>query len=180
ESLRYSVQRLQGFLESLELEIGELWDKYNRVKRDVLNKIAKKLMYYCLYYGVGTITFGYNRGWQSGTVKLKKLTRDLLVSLPFNRMFERIQEEALYFGITVDYTPEWYTSKCSYIDDEPVGKRADGEYAGLRRFTQNKVENNGLFVPGEDISFTEISMVRLISVRENIRSFFPIIPLPTT
>ncbi|MBD3195289.1 MAG: IS200/IS605 family element transposase accessory protein TnpB [Candidatus Lokiarchaeota archaeon] len=144
----YSVQRLQRFLESLELEIDELWDKYNRVKRDVLNKIAKKLMYYCLYYGVGTITIGYNKGWQSDTVKLKKVTRDLFVSLPFNRMFERIQEEALYFGITVDYTPEWYTSKCSYIDDEPIGKKRDGEYAGLRRFTQNKVKHNGLFRSG--------------------------------
>ncbi|MBD3193466.1 MAG: IS200/IS605 family element transposase accessory protein TnpB, partial [Candidatus Lokiarchaeota archaeon] len=135
ESLRYSVQRLQGFLESLELEIGELWDKYNRVKRDVLNKIAKKLMYYCFFYEVWTITIGYNKGWQSDTVKLKKVTRDLFVSLPFNQMFKRIQEEALYFGITVDYTPEGYTSKCSYIDDESIGKKRDGEYAGLRRFT---------------------------------------------
>ncbi|MBD3197737.1 MAG: IS200/IS605 family element transposase accessory protein TnpB, partial [Candidatus Lokiarchaeota archaeon] len=148
ETLKFSVQDLQGFLESLELEIGQLWDKYNRVKRDVLNKIAKKVMYYCLYYGVGTITIGYNKRWQSGTVKLNKITRDLFVSLPFNQMFKRIQEEALYFGITVDYTPEWFTSKCSYIDDEPIGKKRDGEYAGLRRFTQDKVKHNGLFRSG--------------------------------
>ena len=60
-------------------------------------------------------------------------------------MFERIQIEAVYFGITVDYTPEWYTSKCSYIDDEPIGKKAENNYAGLRRFTQNKIKHNGLF-----------------------------------
>jgi len=143
----WSVQDLQEYLESLGLRIDELWDKYNRIKRDAINKIAKKLIYYCLYYKVGTITFGYNKGWQSNAVKLKKLTRDLFVSLPFNQMFERIQVEALYFGITVDYTPEWYTSKCSYIDNESIGKKPNGEYAGSRRFTQNGVKHNGLFRP---------------------------------
>ena len=92
-------------------------------------------MYYCLYYKVGTITFGYNKGWQTNAVKLTKLTRDLFVSLPFSQMFERIQVEAVYFGITVDYTPEWYTSRCSFIDNESIGKKEDGEYVGLRRFT---------------------------------------------
>ncbi|MFO7794732.1 MAG: hypothetical protein R6W84_01170, partial [Promethearchaeia archaeon] len=46
---------------------------------------------------------------------------------------------------TVDYTTEWYTSKCSYIDNEAIGKKPNDEYAGLRRFTQNKVKHNGLF-----------------------------------
>jgi IS605 OrfB family transposase len=143
--LGYSVRDLQEYLAFVRLKIDELWDRYNRVKRDAINKIAKKLMYYCLYYKVGTITFGYNKGWQSGTVKLKKITRDLFVSLPFNQMLERIQVEAIYFGITVDYTPEWYTSKCSYIDNEAIGKKPKGTYAGLRRFTQNGVKHNGLF-----------------------------------
>ncbi|MFO7797060.1 MAG: IS200/IS605 family accessory protein TnpB-related protein, partial [Promethearchaeia archaeon] len=141
----WSVRDLRKYLASVKLKIDELWDKYNRVKRDAINKIAKKLMYYCLYYKVGTITFGYNKGWKTNTVKLKKLTRDLFVSLPFSQMFERIQQEAVYFGITVDYTPEWYTSKCSFIDNEPIGKKPNDEYAGLRRFTQNKVKHNGLF-----------------------------------
>jgi len=141
----YPIHDLQDYLKKLELKIDELWDKYNRIKRDALSKIAKKLIYYCLYYKVGTITFGYNKGWKNGTVKLRKLTRDLFVSLPFNQMFERIQVEAVYFGINVDYTPEWYTSKCSFIDDEFIGKKADGTYAGKRKFTQNRVTHNGLF-----------------------------------
>ncbi|MFO7797745.1 MAG: hypothetical protein R6W84_16495 [Promethearchaeia archaeon] len=141
----YSIQDLQDYLELFELKIDEIWDKYKRVKRDAINKIAKKLFYYCLYYGIGTITFGYNKGWQSNAVKLKKLTRDLFVSLPFNQVLERIQVEAIYFDITVDYTPEWYTSKCSYIDDEPIRKEAENNYTGLRRFTQNKIQHNGLF-----------------------------------
>jgi len=67
------------------------------------------------------------------------------VSLPFDRMLERIQEEALYFGITIDFTPEWYTSRCSFIDGESIGSKPDGEYAGLRRFTQSGVKHKGLF-----------------------------------
>ena len=141
----YPIQGLRDYLELLELKIDKLWDKYNRVKRDNINKIAKKLMYYCLYYGVGTITFGYNKGWQGNTVKLNKVTRDLFVSLPFSQIFKRIQVEAVYFGIKVDYTPEWFTSKCSFIDEESIGKKADEEYAGLRRFTQNGVKHKGLF-----------------------------------
>jgi len=144
----YLIHDFQDYLKKLELKINELWDKYNRVKRDTLSKIAKKLIYFCLYYGVKTITIGYNKGWQNQRnrkVKLNKLTRDLFVSLPFGQMFERIQVEAIYFGINVDYTPEWYTSKCSYIDEESIGKKADGTYAGKRRFTQNGVKHNGLF-----------------------------------
>jgi len=60
-------------------------------------------------------------------------------------MFERIQVEAVYFGIKVDYTPEWYTSKCSFIDEESIGRKENGKYAGLRRFTQNGVKHNELF-----------------------------------
>jgi len=145
---RYPIQKLRDYLKKLRLKVDELWDKYNRVKRDTLSKIAKKLIYYCLYYKVATITIGYNKGWKSGALKLRKLTRDLFVSLPFNRMLERIQEEALYFGITVDFTPEWYTSRCSFIDGESIGKKADEEYAGKRRFTQNGVKHNGLFRAG--------------------------------
>jgi len=141
----YPLQDLQDYLKELRLRIDALWDKYKRVKRDAINKITKKLFYYCLYYRVGTITFGYNRGWKSGTVKLKKLTKDLFVSLPFSQMFERIQVEAVYFGIKVDYTPEWYTSKCSYIDDESIGKKEDGNYTGLRRFKKNGILHKGLF-----------------------------------
>jgi len=144
----YPIQELRDYLKKLKLRIDALWDKYNRVKRDALSKIAKKLFYYCLYYKVGTITFGYNKGWKSSTVKLKKLTRDLFVSLPFNQMLERIQQEAVYFGIMVDYDYEWYTSRCSFIDGESIGKKADGTYAGKRRFTQNRVKHNGLFRAG--------------------------------
>jgi len=141
----YPIQELRDYLKKFRLRIDALWDKYNRVKRDALSKIAKKLLYYCLYYKVATITFVYNKGWKSGAVKLRKLIRDLFVSLPFNQMLERIQVEALYFGITVDFTPEGYTSKCSFIDGELIGSKADGEYAGKRRFTQNGVKHNGLF-----------------------------------
>jgi len=141
----YPIQELRNHLKSVNLRIDKLWDKYNRVKRDAINKISKKLMYYCLYYKVKTITFGYNKGWQSGIVKLRKITRDLFVSLPFNQILERIQEEAIFFGIKVDYTPEWYTSRCSYIDNESIGKKSDDNYAGKRRFTQNGVKHKGLF-----------------------------------
>jgi len=141
----YPIQEFRDYLKELRLRIDALWDKYNRVKRDALSKIAKKLIYYCLYYKVATITIGYNKGWKSDAVKLRKLTRDLFVSLPFNQMLERIQVEALYFGITLDFTPEWYTSKCSFIDGESIESKPDGEYAGKRRFTQNGVKHNGLF-----------------------------------
>ncbi|MGM0468307.1 MAG: zinc ribbon domain-containing protein, partial [Promethearchaeati archaeon] len=144
----YPIQDLRDYLESLGLRIDELWAKYNRVKRDTINKIAKRLIYYCLYYKVAMITFGYNKGWQkqqNNTIKLRKLTRVLFVSLPFSQMFERIQQEAVYFGIKVDYMPEWYTSKCSYIDEESIGRKEEGKYAGLRRFNKNGVKHNGLF-----------------------------------
>jgi len=142
---RYPIHDLQDYLKRFKLRIDALWDKYYRVKRDAINKITKKLFHYCLYYKVGTITIGYNKGWKSGAVKLRKLIRDLFVSLPFNQMLERIQLEALYFGITVDFDSEWYTSKCSFIDGESIGSKPDGTYAGKRRFTHNGVKHNGLF-----------------------------------
>ncbi|MBD3256698.1 MAG: hypothetical protein GF383_16510 [Candidatus Lokiarchaeota archaeon] len=43
--------------------------------------------------------------------------------MPFNQMFERIQEEAAFFHINVDYTPEWYTSLFSCIDENSIGKK---------------------------------------------------------
>jgi len=111
----------------------------HRKLRDVLHRLSRMLVDHARRIGAHTIVVGYNEGWKQG-VRLGRRTNQGFVQVPFHTLVHQIKYKAGEYGIAVVLQDESYTSKCSFLDGEPVERHA--HYQGRR-------VNRGLFVAGD-------------------------------
>jgi putative transposase len=78
---------------------------------------------------IGTLEIGKNDGWKQA-IALGKRTNQNCVFVPHAGFIELLRYKAELVGIRVVVSEESYTSKCSFLDLEPVGKQE--VYAGKR------------------------------------------------
>jgi putative transposase len=109
--------------------IKRLAYKRNNKINDYIHKASKYIIDYCLTNDIGKIVIGSNKSWKQG-IKLGSRTNQSFVGIPFHLFIEKIRYKASLAGIEVITTEESYTSKCSFIDNEPLKKH--GIYMGKR------------------------------------------------
>ena len=78
---------------------------------------------------IDTIVIGYNQGWKQKSSMGKKNNQNF-VNIPFKSLVQQLQYKAEDEGIRVELVDEAYTSKCSFLDDEPLQKHS--HYLGTR------------------------------------------------
>ena len=78
---------------------------------------------------------GYNPKWKQN-INIGRKNNQNFVYVPFKKLVEQIKYKAKLVGMEVIIVKEWYTSKVSALDLEPICKRK--KYAGERI-------NRGLF-----------------------------------
>lgn len=100
---------------------AKIWDLFHKVSRYIVN--------YCIAHDVGTVAVGYNPGWKQ-RCQLGRSANQAFVQLPFHALVAQLQYKAALVGITVILVDERYTSRCSAIDGETVGRHE--RYAGRR------------------------------------------------
>ncbi|HET8843412.1 MAG TPA: transposase [Ktedonobacteraceae bacterium] len=99
----------------------------------ITNKRARKIDHYLhtasrrmidllVSEGIGTLVIGYNQEWKQ-EVNMGKRNNQNFVTIPFARFIHLLTYKAALVGITVHMTEESYTSKCSFLDREPIGKQ---------------------------------------------------------
>ena len=79
--------------------------------------------------GIGTLVIGKNPNWKQ-EVNIGKRTNQQFVCIPHARFIDMLTYKAKLVGIAVIVTEESYTSKCSFLDREPIGKHK--VYCGKR------------------------------------------------
>lgn len=94
-----------------------------------LHGVSRRIIEFMRLMGLGTLVIGKNDGWKQA-VKLGARTNQTFVQIPHARFIEMLTYKAQLNGIVVITTEESYTSKCSFLDSEPVCKHA--QYAGKR------------------------------------------------
>ncbi len=62
--------------------------------------------------------------------KIEEKNTQLFVMVPFHKLISLLQYKAKERGITIELIDESYTSKCSFLDNEPTTKQTN--YAGQR------------------------------------------------
>ncbi len=75
------------------------------------------------------IVIGNNKGWKND-INIGTRNNQNFVSIPHSHLIEKIEYKAKLAGIEVIRTEESYTSKCSALDKEVIGKHE--EYVGKR------------------------------------------------
>ena len=100
----------------------------NRIT-DIFHKVSRRLIEYCISNDFGRIVIGYNKTWKQ-FIRLGKRTNQAFVNVPFRKLVLQIQYKAALVGIEVSLIDEAYTSKVSFLDDEPITQNET--YVGQR------------------------------------------------
>lgn len=100
----------------------------NRVK-DYLHKSSRKIVNFLVSKNISTLVIGYNEEWKQN-ISIGKINNQSFVSIPFHSFIQQLEYKCRLEGINVVLTEESYTSKCSFLDNEPLGKK--DTYLGKR------------------------------------------------
>lgn len=119
----------------------QLTQKRNLKVEDYLHKASRYIVDFALKHKIGTIVIGNNKNWKQSS-SLGKVTNQAFVSIPHQKLTDKICYKAELCGIQVLLSEESYTSGTSFLDNEPPQKDS---YNKKRRVHRGLfVSNNGV------------------------------------
>ena len=112
---------------SKQLEL--ITNKRNNRVKDYLHKSSRKIVNFLVSKNISTLVIGYNEEWKQN-ISIGRVNNQSFVSIPFHSFIQQLEYKCRLEGISVVLTEESYTSKCSFLDNEPLGKK--DTYLGKR------------------------------------------------
>jgi len=128
----YNKQRayLQSQIkEKTSRRIEQLTFKRNQKVNHELHVASRFILNHLVSEGIGKLIVGKNPNWKQ-KINIGNQNNQNFVSIPHARFVDMLTYKAQLLGIKVMITKEGYTSKCSFLDLEPIEKRSI--YAGKR------------------------------------------------
>ena len=126
--------RIRSVYDKMEIKDGvklrKLRVKRERKVKDYAHKLSRFVVEWCVRHRIGRLVIGYNPNWKQ-EVELGKRNNQNFVQIPFWSIIEKIRYKAEEKGIEVILQEESHTSKCSFLDGEPVEHH--DEYVGRRK-----------------------------------------------
>lgn len=130
---QYSQQQGKNLKKKNKLIYGRAYyhtrEKWRRKVKDSFHKLSKFLVDLWVERNLYTVAIGYNPKWKQ-QVRLRRKTAQLFVIIPFSKLIDLLMYKAAERGIEVVLIDESYTSKCSFLDNEPISKHLN--YLGRR------------------------------------------------
>ena len=118
-----------------------LTQKRNFKIEDALHKISRCIVNTALENKITTIVIGNNKDWKQ-SISLGRKTNQSFVSIPHQRLIEKIVYKSQTLGIRVILTEESYTSGTSFLDRELPTKEF---------YNKNRRIYRGLFISNQGI-----------------------------
>ena len=109
--------------------LSNITNKRNNRINDYLHKITTYIVNQAVSKNITTIVVGYNKEWKQDT-NMSKSNNQNFVNIPFYKFISMLEYKSKLKGIVFKTITEEYTSKCSFIDNEEIGKHK--EYIGKR------------------------------------------------
>jgi putative transposase len=103
--------------------------KRNHKIGDLMHKASHDVAQWCIEHDIDTLVVGKNDGWKQG-INIGKRNNQHFVAIPFENLLQKLTYKCEDAGIRFVETDEAYTSKCSYLDTEPIEARET--YLGRR------------------------------------------------
>ncbi len=96
---------------------------------DIFHNVSRAVVDFCIRNGIGTIVIGNNPRWKQ-RCNLGTKNNQNFVGLPLHILVLQVQYKASLVGINTILVNKGYTSRCSFLDGEPVGPHT--RYMGRR------------------------------------------------
>lgn len=101
---------------------------------DYLHKTTTKIINHLVSNDICHLFIGENKGWKQ-EISLGKRNNQNFVQVPFNKLKQMLQYKAIRHGINVHFREESYTSKASFLSNDPIpthGEPHDHKFSGHR------------------------------------------------
>ena len=121
--------------------ICTLTNKRNNKVTDYLHKASRLLVNQLVSQGITTLVIGKNKNMKQD-INIGKVNNQNFVHLPIMRFADLMKYKCELEGIKVLFNEESYTSKCSFLDSEPICKH--DKYMGKRVKRGLFVSRNGI------------------------------------
>ena len=139
-----SIKSINQFYSKRKAELSSIYDKQGikdgdklrrlRMKRDKkandwMHKLTRWVVNWCVKHNIGTIIVGHNKEWKQN-INIGRRNNQNFVSIPFDKIIQKLSYKLEELGIVLKEQEESHTSKCSFLDSEPIEHRK--EYIGKR------------------------------------------------
>ena len=138
--------------------IYKLTDKRNNKVTDYLHKASRLLVNQLVSKNIGTLVIGKNYNMKQD-INIGRVNNQNFVQLPIMRFADLMKYKCELEGIKVVYHEESYTSKCSFLDSEPICKH--DKYMGKRVKRGLFVSMNGIKI-NADVNGAYNIMIKVI------------------
>lgn len=115
----------------------------NRIMKDIMHKISRFIINWCVEHNIGTIVIGHNDMWKQ-QINLGRKTNLHFVTIPYYILTKQLEYKGQEVGIDILTPNEAHTSKCSFLDNESIehhetytGRRKGGLFKSARGFVVN-------------------------------------------
>jgi len=102
-------------------KIKRLHFKRNNKIKDYLHKASRCIINQLVSNDINVLVIGHNKEWKQ-EINIGKVNNQKFVSIPHSRFIDMLKYKASLEGINVIIQEESYTSKCSFLDNEPIQK----------------------------------------------------------
>ena len=109
--------------------IKAITHKRNCKIKDYLHKTSRNIINHLVANDIPTLVIGKNDGWKQ-EINIGSRNNQNFVNIPHSQLVQMLDYKAKMEGITVILQEESYTSKCSFLDSEPIQKHDN--YCGKR------------------------------------------------
>lgn len=103
----------------LRYRLDQITDKRNRKVKHELHVASRRIIDLLVAAGIGVLVIGKNQGWKQ-KVNLGQRTNQNFVCIPHAQFIDMLTYKAQLAGMQVILIEESYTSKCSFLDLEPL------------------------------------------------------------
>ena len=86
-------------------------------------------MNWCVKHNIGTIVVGHNKEWKQN-INIGRRNNQNFVLIPFDKIIQKLSYKTEEVGIRLKEQEEAHTSRCSFLDNEPV--KHHNKYLGKR------------------------------------------------
>ena len=87
-----------------------------------MHKASRFLVNHLAIRGVSKLVIGHNKSWKQET-NIGRVNNQNFICIPHSKFFAMLKYKCALEGIEVVEREETYTSKCSFLDLEPIKKQ---------------------------------------------------------
>ena len=128
--------------------LDAITSKRNLRIEQIINRISNIIVQNLIKHNAGKLILGKNKGWKQG-INIGKKNNQNFVQIPFAKLANTIAYKAKNVGISTVFQEESYTSKASFISQDPIPVYDENDtktyvFSGRRRRRGEYVDGNTL------------------------------------